>query len=227
MAIDNAANPRTIMNCGLDDVGAGCWGDQFEEDPPNWDWPDVSDMEEMLGPWGMEEQTSIPPDGGKDGCGRSAEGSAAASTPASVRPIVAPPIRGPAEVAQQDRSFCLTVETVNGSCWAAARRRIEAAGEGVHAFVVQETRLAPSAADEASRWLASRGWASVWSHGLPGARGGRSAGVAVVARLTLGLAGPEHGVEEVVKGRVVSAMLSLPDAREIASYSVWVQRGER
>ena len=122
--------------------------------------------------------------------------------------------------------FALTVETFNGSCWAAARRRIDKAGADVHVFLIQETRLDEAAANEASRWLAARGWGSLWAPAGRGAKGGKSAGVAIVARIAFGLAGPAQGPVVVTAGRLVAGTLSLPGSREVSLMSVYMHDGE-
>ena len=123
------------------------------------------------------------------------------------------------------KQFQLKIETINASCWAAARRRIQQAPPDLHAICVQEVRLSAAQQAEASRWLAGIGWGSVWAPAVRGAGGGWSAGVAVLGRSVLGIA--ELTSRSVrVDSRLVAAQLSLPEGKEIMIASAYLLDSE-
>ena len=128
------------------------------------------------------------------------------------------------------RTFQLTIETVNGGSWAAAKTRIVEVGEDVHVFVLQETRLAPDRVAEADRWLAARGWMAVWEPAQRLPSGRFSGGVAIVVRSFLGLAEPAVGAVNgavcSVPGHFVVGQVGLPGDRDVLVGAIYLHDSE-
>ena len=76
---------------------------------------------------------------------------------------------------------------MNGSSWTTAKAQIEALGHEVHLVFVQEAKLWEEEIPAAQSWAGFRGWKAVIAPAVPGPAGGRSGGVAVLARDWLGM----------------------------------------
>ena len=96
---------------------------------------------------------------------------------------------------------------MNGSCWTSARKVVMQSPAWV--IAVEEHKLiSDEEIAEASAGLRRAGWKSFWSAGAFTDKGGRTGGVALLAREELGLEAPPGGAE-LVPGRLVAGFVEL------------------
>ena len=120
--------------------------------------------------------------------------------------------------------WSLQVATANCTCWASAKDLV--VNPFAHVLALQETKLDRAAdIDEASSWAIKRGWKSLWSPALRTAKGGVSAGLAILAREELALLEPDlpEGMER--PGRVQAAVLQAPGHRSCLIVNVYLYTG--
>ncbi len=120
--------------------------------------------------------------------------------------------------------FTLVVETANSTGWGPLKRRLLSTDADI--LLAQETWVLPNQKREASDWAARHGWESAWAPAQPGAGGGASGGVAVLARRGLGLRLPPVGSHIVEEARVVAAFCEPPGYRPILAVSAYLIDGK-
>jgi hypothetical protein len=81
--------------------------------------------------------------------------------------------------------FALAVETVNSTGWGPMQRRLS--GTTAHVVLGQETWVLPGHLARVSDWCRRHGWESILAPAAVGPGGGASGGVAIFARVGLGL----------------------------------------
>ena len=129
--------------------------------------------------------------------------------------------------------FRLAAETCNATTWSSAKLYLENTDADV--IFLEEHHLLQDDVPEASRWSLRRGWKSVWTPAVPGAKADTSTrstqgGVAIFARRWLGLSktpqenrSREEWPTELVPGRLLTAKLLLPGGRPLALYGFYLK----
>ena len=101
--------------------------------------------------------------------------------------------------------WSLQVATANCTSWSSAKDLV--VNPFAHVLAVQETKLDGEAdIDAASGWALKQGWKSLWCPALRTTKGGKSAGLAILARQELALLEPELPA---VTSRVLNEVLVL------------------
>ncbi len=124
-----------------------------------------------------------------------------------------------------DEPYSLTFETVNTTGWKGLKKRIKKSR--AHVLLVQETWVDGQAMSSASRWALGRGWKSVWTPAERTAKGGLSAGTAVLARDWLGLRYPPKGGHQWHGARVCAAVVDAPGYRPCLAVAAYCHHGQR
>jgi hypothetical protein len=124
-----------------------------------------------------------------------------------------------------DEPYSLTFETVNTTGWKGLKKRIKKSR--AHVLLVQETWVDSQAMGSASRWALGRGWKSVWTPAERTAKGGLSAGTAVLARDWLGLRYPPKGGHQWHGARVCAAVVDAPGYRPCLAVAAYCHHGQR
>ncbi len=119
--------------------------------------------------------------------------------------------------------FQLEIETMNGTAWSSAVRRLERTT--AHIVLVQETTLTAKDVPRISVQAKRRGWQTVWVAAGVGKRGMPSGGVVICARAPVELSDPPRGPKEVVAGKVVAAMAEAPGCRPMLIYCGYLKDG--
>ena len=115
----------------------------------------------------------------------------------------------------------LQVVTINRSCWPGVKDALGELDDEVGIVLVQEHKLDQAHIDSASAALYKMGWGSVFSKAATGQAGFGSAGVAILARLTLGL----RDAVEVADTRAIAAQVDVAPGRTLAVMSVYGAAG--
>ncbi len=124
---------------------------------------------------------------------------------------------------EPQQRFQLRVESANTTGWRALQRRLVATR--AHVLLAQETWLSQDAVHAASAWAKRNGWKSIWAAAVEGPNGGASGGTAIFVRDYLGLRYPPDGPHVWVPGRVVAAVLDVPEHRPMLVVSAYLIHG--
>ncbi len=119
--------------------------------------------------------------------------------------------------------FRLVAETVHATSWGPLRKRLRATS--AHVVFAQETKVAEGKRAEVSTWAINNGWKMIAAPAIGGRRGGVSAGVAIFARVELGIRFPPHGAHILEPGRAVAAIVEAPACRPFLAVSVYLRTG--
>jgi hypothetical protein len=125
---------------------------------------------------------------------------------------------------EPSEEFALAVETVNSTGWGPMQRRL--AGTTAHVVLGQETWVLPSHLAQASSWCRRNGWESIFAPAVTGPGGGASGGVAVFARVGLGLRHPHVGSHILEEGRAVAGFIEPPGHRPMLAASIYLRDGK-
>ncbi len=140
------------------------------------------------------------------------------ATAGHAEPGAGPGRRNPSE------DFSLSVETVNSTGWGPMQRRLLATT--AHVVLGQETWILPGHLARASDWCRRHGWESVLAPAAVGPGGGASGGVAIFARVGMGLRYPHVGPHILEEGRAVAGFLEPPGHRTMLAASIYLRDGK-
>ena len=114
--------------------------------------------------------------------------------------------------------------TANCTSWSSAKDLI--LNPLAHVLAVQETKVVKgSDIDEASSWAIKRGWKSLWCPAVPTAKGGVSAGLAILARQELALVEAAIPDEAVWPGHLQAGVVQAPGHRDFLLINVYLYTG--
>ncbi len=122
-----------------------------------------------------------------------------------------------------EEAFALVVEPLNSTGWGPLRRRL--LDTKAHILIAQETWVLPAQLSSASDWAVRHGWESVWAPASLGPGGGARGGVAVFARVGMGLRLPSAGFHILEEARAVACFVEPPGHRDIFVASAYMKDG--
>ncbi len=123
----------------------------------------------------------------------------------------------------QREPWALEVLTANTTGWGPLQRLL--ASTDAQVVLAQEHELRGQEIAEASDWAIRRGWKSLWVEASVTEAGGRSGGVAILARDYLGLSPPPWGDPQIVPARAIAAKLEAPGCRPTVVMSTYLIDG--
>ena len=115
------------------------------------------------------------------------------------------------------------METANSTGWGPLKKRLEETK--AHVVLAQETWLTTGKIAAGSAWARARGWQMLASAATRGKSGGASGGVAIFARMFIGLRLPPNGNYVLEPGRAVTAVIDLKGWRPTAVVSAYLHDG--